>query len=148
MDATLGSWARMRNGAIDGYIRDILHARTHVPPGQGHVALTLRYALILSSLWQSLPVITRRMVTALLDKQIWSAKLAELDAKGRRRQIGALDGMLRWAIARTGCSLVVLDPFVKIHALNENDNPDMDFVCSALIKIAQDCGGGFAGAHP
>src|SRR6516164_10168285 len=80
------------------------------------------------------------MFTALLDKQIWSAKLAELDAKGRRRQIGALDGMLRWAIARTGCSLVVLDPFVKIHALNENDNPDMDFVCSALIRIAQDCG--------
>ena len=76
------------------------------------------------------------------------AKLAELDAKGRRRQIGALDGMLRRAIARTGCSLVVLDPFVKIHTLNENDNPDMDFVCSALIKIAQDCGGGFAGAHP
>jgi DNA polymerase I-like protein with 3'-5' exonuclease and polymerase domains len=68
------------------------------------------------------------------------AKLAELDAKGRKRQIGALDGMLRRAIKRTGCSLVVLDPFVKIHALNENDNPDMDFVCSALIKIAQDCG--------
>jgi hypothetical protein len=68
------------------------------------------------------------------------AKLAELDAKGRRRQIGRLDGMLRRAIKRTGCDLVVLDPFVKIHALNENDNPDMDFVCSALIRIAQDCG--------
>jgi hypothetical protein len=68
------------------------------------------------------------------------AKLAELDAKGRRRQTGALDGMLRRAIARTGCSLVVLDPFVKVHALNESDNPDMDFVCTLLIKIAQDCG--------
>jgi hypothetical protein len=67
------------------------------------------------------------------------AKLAELDARGRRRQIGALDGMLRRAIARTGCSLAVLDPFVKVHALNESDNPDMDFVCSLLIKIAQDC---------
>jgi hypothetical protein len=68
------------------------------------------------------------------------AKLAELDAKGRRRQIGALDGMLRRAIARTGCSLVVLDPFVKLHALNESDNADMDFLCSALIRIAQNCG--------
>jgi hypothetical protein len=68
------------------------------------------------------------------------AKLAELDAKGRRRQVGSLDAMLRRAITRTGCSLVVLDPFVKLHALNESDNPDMDFVCSLLIKIAQDCG--------
>jgi DNA polymerase I-like protein with 3'-5' exonuclease and polymerase domains len=66
------------------------------------------------------------------------AKLAELDAKGRKRQIGALDGMLRRAIARTGCGLVVLDPFVKLHALNESDNADMDFLCSALIRIAQD----------
>jgi hypothetical protein len=66
------------------------------------------------------------------------AKLAELDARGRRRQIGALDGMLRRAIARTQCGLVILDPFVKLHALNESDNPDMDFVCSALIRIAQD----------
>jgi hypothetical protein len=66
-------------------------------------------------------------------------KLAELDAKGRRRQIGRLDGLLRQAIGRRDYGLVVLDPFVKLHALNENDNPDMDFVCSALIKIAQDC---------
>jgi hypothetical protein len=34
--------------------------------------------------------------------------------------------------------LVILDPFVKVHALNESDNPDMDYVCSLLIKIAQD----------
>ena len=66
-------------------------------------------------------------------------KLAELDSKGRRRQVGALEGMLRRAIARTGCDLLILDPFVKLHGLNESDNPDMDFVCSLLIKIAQDC---------
>jgi hypothetical protein len=66
-------------------------------------------------------------------------KLAELDAKGRRRQVGALDGLLRRAVARTRCDLVVLDPFVKLHALNESDNPDMNFVCELLIKIAQDC---------
>jgi hypothetical protein len=68
------------------------------------------------------------------------AKLAELDARGRKRQIGKLDAMLRRAIARTGASLVILDPFVKTHALDENSNPDMDYVCSALIRIAQDCG--------
>ena len=66
-------------------------------------------------------------------------KLTELDSKGRRRQVGALEGMLRRAIARTGCDLLILDPFVKLHGLNESDNPDMDFVCSLLIKIAQDC---------
>jgi AAA domain/alpha-glutamyl/putrescinyl thymine pyrophosphorylase clade 1 len=66
-------------------------------------------------------------------------KLAELDSKGRRRQVGALEGMLRRAIARTRCDLLILDPFVKLHGLNESDNPDMDFVCSLLIKIAQDC---------
>ena len=50
-------------------------------------------------------------------------KLAELDAKGRLRQIGALDGMLRRAIERGRYDLVILDPFVKLHGLNENDNP-------------------------
>jgi hypothetical protein len=65
-------------------------------------------------------------------------KLAELNGNGQRR-IGQLDRMLRSAIARTGCALVILDPFIKIHGLNESDNPDMDFVCSTLIKIAQDC---------
>jgi hypothetical protein len=65
-------------------------------------------------------------------------KLAGHDNKGRRC-VGSLDGMLRRAIARTRCDLLILDPFVKLHALNESDNPDMDFVCSLLIKIAQDC---------
>jgi hypothetical protein len=67
-------------------------------------------------------------------------KLAELDAQGRRRRAGLLDKLLRQAIAHRHYDLLILDPFVKLHALNESDNPDMDFVCSLLIKIAQDCG--------
>jgi hypothetical protein len=66
-------------------------------------------------------------------------KLAELDAKGKKRVIGQLDKMLRREIADHRIDLVICDPFIKLHALNENDNPDMDFVCSALIKIAQEC---------
>jgi hypothetical protein len=66
-------------------------------------------------------------------------KLAELDAKGRKRMVGQLDKLLRQNINAYGIDLVVLDPFIKLHALNENDNPDMDFVCAALIKIAQEC---------
>jgi hypothetical protein len=65
-------------------------------------------------------------------------KLAEMDAKGRRRQIGALDGMLRRAIGRTKADLLVLDPFVKLHTLNESDNADMNFLCERLVKLAQD----------
>jgi hypothetical protein len=64
-------------------------------------------------------------------------KLASLDDKGRP-QIGPLDTMLRRAIKRTGCEFLVLDPFVKIHALMENDNPQMDFVFGLLTKMAQD----------
>jgi hypothetical protein len=64
-------------------------------------------------------------------------KLAELDAKGRRC-VGPLDGVLRRAIARRHCDLLILDPFIKLHALEESSNPDMDFVCDLLIKIAQD----------
>jgi hypothetical protein len=65
-------------------------------------------------------------------------KLATRDKNGER-QAGPLEGMLRRAIARTRCDLLVLDPFVKLHALAENDNADMDFVCEQLIAIAQDC---------
>jgi hypothetical protein len=64
-------------------------------------------------------------------------KLAELDNKGRRR-VGSLNGILRRAIVRRRCDLVILDPFIKLHALEESSNPDMDFVCDLLIKIAQD----------
>jgi hypothetical protein len=63
-------------------------------------------------------------------------KLATLDDKGRP-QVGPLDSMLRRAIARTGCGFLVLDPFVKLHALMENDNPQMDFVYGLLTNMAQ-----------
>jgi hypothetical protein len=56
-------------------------------------------------------------------------KVAELDAKGRHRQAGRLDGMLRQAIERDRYDLIVADPFVKLHALKGNDNDDIDFVC-------------------
>jgi hypothetical protein len=65
-------------------------------------------------------------------------KLATRDKNGER-QAGPLEGMLRRAIARTRCDLLILDPFVKLHALAENDNADMDFVCEQLITIAQEC---------
>jgi hypothetical protein len=70
-------------------------------------------------------------------RELNGAKLARLNAKGGR-ELGELDHMLRGAIERRRPDLIILDPFVKLHALNENDNPDMDFVCSHLVKLAQD----------
>jgi hypothetical protein len=61
-------------------------------------------------------------------------KLAEMN-RGTR-QIGKLEGMLRRAIDKFKPDLVTLDPFVKLHALEENDNGAMDFVCDLLTKLA------------
>jgi hypothetical protein len=61
-------------------------------------------------------------------------KLAEMN-RGTR-QIGKLEGMLRRAIEKYKPDLVTLDPFVKLHALEENDNGAMDFVCDLLTKLA------------
>jgi hypothetical protein len=49
---------------------------------------------------------------------------------------GPLESMLRETIQRRRIDLLALDPFVKLHALEENDNGSMDFVCDLLVKIA------------
>jgi hypothetical protein len=61
-------------------------------------------------------------------------KLAEM--KNGSRQIGALERKLRAVIARRKPDLLVLDPYIKLHALEENDNGAMDFVCDLLVKLA------------
>lgn len=43
---------------------------------------------------------------------------------------------LRAAIQRRQPDLVALDPYVKLHALEENDNRAMDFVCDLLATLA------------
>src|SRR5262245_13190238 len=61
-------------------------------------------------------------------------KLAEI--KNGSRQIGILEKMLRQTIERIRPDLVTLDPFIKLHALEENDNGAMDFVCDLLVQLA------------
>ena len=61
-------------------------------------------------------------------------KLAEA-SKGSRH-IGILEKMLRNAIERLRLGLIILDPFVKLHAMEENDNGAMDFVCDLLVQLA------------
>jgi hypothetical protein len=61
-------------------------------------------------------------------------KLAEI--KNGSRQIGALEKALRASIERRRPDLLVLDPYVKLHALEENSNDAMDFVCDLLVTLA------------
>jgi hypothetical protein len=61
-------------------------------------------------------------------------KLAEM--KNGSRQIGALGEQLRAWIEKHHFDLVVLDPYVKVHALEENDNNAMDFVCDLPATLA------------
>ena len=63
-------------------------------------------------------------------------KLADLHQGSIRR--GDLDKQLRIQIDKLKPDLVALDPFVKTHHANENDNGQMDFVCDLLATIADD----------
>ncbi|WP_213775437.1 AAA family ATPase [Bradyrhizobium sp. dw_78] len=58
------------------------------------------------------------------------------DIKDGARVSGPLEAMLRQVIRDRQIDLLGLDPFVKLHALEENDNSSMDFVCGLLVKLA------------
>jgi hypothetical protein len=56
----------------------------------------------------------------------------------RSPEAAELVGLLRRAITTLQLHLVVLDPFIKTHSVDENDNGAMDFVCDLLAAIAID----------
>lgn len=58
------------------------------------------------------------------------------DVKDGAKVRGPLEAMLRETIKHRQIDLLGLDPFVKLHALEENDNGAMDFVCDLLVKLA------------
>jgi hypothetical protein len=67
----------------------------------------------------------------------WSPKGIKLaEMKAGSRQIGELERRLRGKIERLGIDLVMIDPLIKAHGLEENDNNAMDFVCELLTKLA------------
>ena len=63
-------------------------------------------------------------------------KLVEM--RNGNRIVGALEPTLRRAIERRRPDLVVLDPFVKLHGLEENDNSAMDYVADLLTQLAHE----------
>jgi hypothetical protein len=65
-------------------------------------------------------------------------KLAEM--RNGSRQAGALEKLLREAIERRRPEIVALDPFIKTHGLEENENTAMDYVCDRLATLAIEYG--------
>jgi hypothetical protein len=61
-----------------------------------------------------------------------------LEMRNGERAVGMLEPALRRAIERRKPDLVILDPFVKLHALGENDNNAMDAVADLLVRIAHE----------
>jgi len=67
-------------------------------------------------------------------------KLAVIGADGWRIRAGAAVDELRRVILEKGIDLVSIDPLLRVHEGNENDNGQMDAVVSLLIRLAIDRG--------
>jgi hypothetical protein len=65
-------------------------------------------------------------------------KVAELAGSSRQIVPGSLELHLRRIIAERQIDLVIIDPFVKAHSVEENDNSAIDAVCIILVRIAAD----------
>jgi hypothetical protein len=110
----------------------------------------LRCRVLLLSFEDGRDELQRRIAAALLHHNInrselkgWlyyatpkGIKLAELQNGSRQR--GQLEQELRANIKQLKSDIVCLDPYVKTHALEENDNNAMDFVCELLASLADD----------
>lgn len=61
-----------------------------------------------------------------------------MEMRDGERAIGMLEPALRRVIERRRPDLVILDPFVKLHALEENDNAAMDAVADLLTQLGRE----------
>jgi hypothetical protein len=87
-------------------------------------AIMLHYGITRAELKGWLYVATPRGVT-----------LADPAANGSPA-IGRLEAMIREAVQRRNIGVVSLDPFVKAHGLEENNNSQIDFVAQLLANMA------------
>jgi hypothetical protein len=71
---------------------------------------------------------------------LWTPKgirLMEPDESGKL-VLGELEQQLRYQIESLKIDLVGIDPFVKSHAVTENDNNAIDMIASVLVTLAQE----------
>jgi hypothetical protein len=66
-------------------------------------------------------------------------RLLDIDLRGQVEP-GPLGDALKHIIRRLDIGLVTIDPFVKSHGANENDNVLVDRAASLLLQVAFDCG--------
>jgi AAA domain len=66
-------------------------------------------------------------------------RLLEVDQRGNAEP-GGLSDALRHIIKSLGIGLVSIDPFVKSHGANENDNNLIDQAASLLLQVGHECG--------
>lgn len=109
-----------------------------------------RCRVLLLSLEDDKDELRRRVLAAMLHHNVTSDELrgwlflaaprgltlAEMREGALRA--GELEAATRDAISARQIDVVSLDPFVKVHRVEENDNRGIDFVCSILARIAAD----------
>jgi RecA-family ATPase len=60
----------------------------------------------------------------------------QMDARGRKAEVGALVPHLEATIEKYRPDILALDPYVKAHGVPENDNGLMDMVAQILTNLA------------
>jgi hypothetical protein len=65
-----------------------------------------------------------------------AGKLLQMDPRGRAIMEGELRANIEAAIVRRKPDLISIDPFVKSHAVGENDNASIDMVAQILTDLA------------
>ena len=67
-------------------------------------------------------------------------KLVVAGREGEPVELAAVKDLTH-EMTEKGIQVLQVDPFVKVHQLDENNNPEIDFVCSIFADIAQATGG-------
>jgi hypothetical protein len=67
-------------------------------------------------------------------------RLIEVEGRGREIVPGALGDALRGILKQLSIGLVSIDPFVKSHSAEENDNSAIDKAATVFLQVGHECG--------
>jgi hypothetical protein len=110
-----------------------------------------RAPVLILSFEDGLTELKRRLLAAMRHHQIWADDVRDYlffdtpqglkmlrEGRGGARAVGELYEAIAQAVTERGIGLVAVDPFVKTHEVNENDNAAMDQLCTLLATLATD----------